>query len=222
MSTATLDVAHVTRRYGGGATEVIAVRDVSLSVAPGEVVLIMGPSGSGKTTLLSMLGGLLRPSQGRISLNGTPISELPEGRLPEVRLHKFGFIFQDFNLLSSLSALENVAIVAQLAGARPAQARQRAGALLTELGLGDRLDFLPEKLGGESAGGDRRAMVNDPPRSWPTSPRQSGFEDRARDQRPRGGRPKSRPQRRDRQPTSGSSRSPTGCCGWRTGSSRRS
>ena len=165
MSTATLDVAHVTRRYGGGATEVIAVRDVSLSVAPGEVVLIMGPSGSGKTTLLSMLGGLLRPSQGRISLNGTPISELPEGRLPEVRLHKFGFIFQDFNLLSSLSALENVAIVAQLAGARPAQARQRAGALLTELGLGDRLGFLPEKL----SGGEKqrvaiaRALVNDPP-----------------------------------------------------------
>jgi putative ABC transport system ATP-binding protein len=165
MIPSTLEVAHVTRRYGAGASEVVAVRDVSMTVAPGEIILIMGPSGSGKTTLLSMLGALLRPSEGRISLNGTAVSELPEARLPQVRLHEFGFIFQDFNLLSSLSALENVAIVARLAGAGPRQAREKAQRLLVEFGLGDRLSFLPEKL----SGGEKqrvaiaRALVNEPP-----------------------------------------------------------
>ena len=112
-----LVVEGVTKRYGAGATEVTAVREVSMSVAPGEVVLIMGPSGSGKTTLLSMLGALLKPTEGAIQLNGDVISALAENRLPDIRLKKFGFIFQDFNLLSALSALENVALVAQLAGA---------------------------------------------------------------------------------------------------------
>ena len=97
----TLQIAHVTKRYGAGETEVTAVRDVSLSVSPGEIVLIMGPSGSGKTTLLSMLGALLKPTEGTIQLNGNVISTLPENRLPDIRLKQFGFIFQDFNLLSA-------------------------------------------------------------------------------------------------------------------------
>jgi putative ABC transport system ATP-binding protein len=164
MTNATLQVTRVSKRYGAGATEVKAVRDVSLTVAPGEIVLIMGPSGSGKTTLLSMLGALLRPTEGRIQLNGTVISDIAEGRLPEVRLRQFGFIFQDFNLLSALTALENVALVGHLAGLKNGEARQRAAALLTELGLGERLHFLPEKL----SGGEKqrvaiaRALVNDP------------------------------------------------------------
>jgi putative ABC transport system ATP-binding protein len=162
--TATLQVNHITKRYGTGATEVTAVRDVSLAVAPGEIVLIMGPSGSGKTTLLSMLGALLRPTQGSIYLNGADISALSEGRLPEVRLRQFGFIFQDFNLLSALTVLENVALVGQLARLKKAQSRTRAAALLTELGLGQRLHFLPALL----SGGEKqrvaiaRALVNDP------------------------------------------------------------
>jgi putative ABC transport system ATP-binding protein len=118
MSNATLNVTHATKRYGSGTTQVSAVRDVSLSVASGEIVLIMGPSGSGKTTLLSMLGALLKPTDGAIQLNGTVISALAENRLPDIRLKQFGFIFQDFNLLSALTALENVAIVAELAGAK--------------------------------------------------------------------------------------------------------
>jgi len=164
MMDATLQVANVTKRYGAGSTEVIAVRDVSLMVAPGEIVLIMGPSGSGKTTLLSMLGALLKPSQGTIRLNGDVISALAENRLPDIRLRQFGFIFQDFNLLSALTALENVVLVAQLAGVKNGQARQRAAALLVDLGLGERLNFLPEKL----SGGEKqrvaiaRALVNDP------------------------------------------------------------
>ena len=160
----TLQIAHVTKRYGSGATEVTAVRDVSLTVSPGEVVLIMGPSGSGKTTLLSMLGALLKPTEGAIQLNGTTISALAENRLPDIRLKQFGFIFQDFNLLSALTALENVAIVAELAGSRSGAARRKAASILTELGLGERLNFLPEKL----SGGEKqrvaiaRALVNDP------------------------------------------------------------
>lgn len=159
-----LDVVHVTKRYGTGPTEVIAVRDVSLAVASGEVVLIMGPSGSGKTTLLLMLGALLRPTEGAISVHGETISALRESRLPDVRLKQFGFIFQDFNLLSALTALENVALVGQLVGMRKGEARKRAGALLSQLGLEKCLHFLPDKL----SGGEKqrvavaRALVNDP------------------------------------------------------------
>ena len=164
MTTTTLQISHVTKRYGSGATEVVAVQDVSLSVAPGEIVLIMGPSGSGKTTLLSMLGALLKPTEGEIQINGDVISALKENRLPDIRLRQFGFIFQDFNLLSALSALENVAIVAELAGVRGSDARRKATELLTALGLGQRLNFLPEKL----SGGEKqrvaiaRALVNNP------------------------------------------------------------
>ena len=142
----------------------MAVRDVSLRVASGEIVLIMGPSGSGKTTLLSMLGALLKPSEGEIRLRDEVLSALSENRLPTVRLRSFGFIFQDFNLLSALTVLENVALVAELAGAKRGVAREKARALLTELGLGERLTFLPEKL----SGGEKqrvaiaRALINDP------------------------------------------------------------
>ena len=164
MTTSTLQIDHVTKRYGAGDTEVTAVRDVSLSVKPGEIVLIMGPSGSGKTTLLSMLGALLKPTDGEIHLNGAVISALAENRLPDIRLKQFGFVFQDFNLLSALTALENVSIVAELAGNKAAAARQKAASILTELGLGERLNFLPEKL----SGGEKqrvaiaRALINDP------------------------------------------------------------
>ena len=160
----TLQVTHISKRYGSGTTAVTAVHDVSLSVSPGEIVLIMGPSGSGKTTLLSMLGALLKPTEGTIQLNGIVISALAESRLPEIRLKQFGFIFQDFNLLSALTTLENVAIVAELAGSRSSTARRKATDLLRELGLGERLNFLPEKL----SGGEKqrvaiaRALVNDP------------------------------------------------------------
>jgi putative ABC transport system ATP-binding protein len=159
-----LQVTHVSKRYGSGSTEVTAVHDVSLSVSESEIVLIMGPSGAGKTTLLSMLGALLKPSAGIIEVNGTVISALDESRLPDIRLKQFGFVFQDFNLLSALTALENVAIVAELAGTRSSEARHKATFLLTELGLGERLHFLPEKL----SGGEKqrvaiaRALINDP------------------------------------------------------------
>jgi putative ABC transport system ATP-binding protein len=159
-----LTVEDVTRRFGSAGTEVIAVRDVSLSVAPGEIVLIMGPSGSGKTTLLSMLGGLLKPSTGRIQIGQDDLTQLDERRLPGVRLRRIGFIFQDFNLLSSLSCLDNVALVVQLTGVSRRGARQRARQLLEQLGMGHRLGFRPEKL----SGGEKqriaiaRALINEP------------------------------------------------------------
>lgn len=164
MSEPIINVENVTRRFGSGSTQVVAVKNASLAVAPGEVVLIMGPSGSGKTTLLSMLGGLLKPSEGRIQIDGNIISSMDERRLPEVRLRHIGFIFQDFNLLSALTTLDNVAMVAQLAGLSRRQARQKARPILEQLGLGHRLNFLPEKL----SGGEKqrvaiaRALVNEP------------------------------------------------------------
>jgi putative ABC transport system ATP-binding protein len=160
----TLQVTQVTKRYGAGATEVQAVRDVSLEVTPGEVVVIMGPSGSGKTTLLQMMGALLKPTEGTIQLNGEMLSALTEKHLPGIRLQQIGFIFQSFNLLSALTVLDNIALVAELAGAKHSEARKRAAALLTELGLKERLHFLPEQL----SGGEKqrvaiaRALVNDP------------------------------------------------------------
>lgn len=159
-----LVVEHLTKRFGEGQAAVTAVNDVSLAVEPGEIVLIMGPSGSGKTTLLLMLGALLRPTRGAIRFDDQVLSELRENRLPDIRLRQVGFIFQDFNLLSALSAVENVALVARLAGARGAAAHDKAAAILVALGLGERLNFLPEKL----SGGEKqrvsiaRALVNDP------------------------------------------------------------
>ena len=164
MNELTLDVRNATKRFGTGTTSVLAIDNVDLAVARGEIVLIMGPSGSGKTTLLSLMGALLKPTSGTIWLDGTEISAQSERTLPPIRLHKFGFVFQDFNLLATLTVLENVAIAAELAGARRAEARTRATALLTQLGLADRLHFVPEKL----SGGEKqrvaiaRALINDP------------------------------------------------------------
>lgn len=141
-------VHRLSRVFGEGETRVEAVRDVDLELARGEIVLVMGPSGSGKTTLLSMLGGLLRPTQGEIWVDGVDIAQLSEQELPRFRAHRFGFIFQDFNLLSALSAEENVEVALNLAGSRGSDADARARRLLDELGLGARLDFAADQLSG--------------------------------------------------------------------------
>ena len=165
MDTYLIQAQNLTREYGTGHAQVTAAKDISLAVEPGEVVMIMGPSGSGKTTLLSMLGCLLKPTGGRLLVNGEDVTSLPERRLPHVRRKNFGFVFQSFNLLTSLTALENVQVALNVAGVRGKQARRRAEELLVRLGLGERLHFHPNKL----SGGEKqrvaiaRALANDPP-----------------------------------------------------------
>lgn len=158
-----LRLENVTKTYGDGPAAVRAVDGVSLEVAQGELVLVQGPSGSGKTTLLAMCGALLRPDSGRVWLGDTEVTGRSERDLPEIRLRRVGFIFQSANLLANLTALENVRVVMEAAGARSAEDRARG--LLEELQLGARLKMLPEKL----SGGERqrvaiaRALANEPP-----------------------------------------------------------
>jgi putative ABC transport system ATP-binding protein len=162
--TTVLQTQRLTKTYGAGDTAVAAVRDVDLDVAAGEVVLVMGPSGSGKTTLLLMLGAMLRPTSGSIRVDGLDVAAVSERRLPALRAHHFGFVFQDFNLLSSLSALENVELACNIAGLHGRVAVERARSLLDRLGLGQRLGFSPDQL----SGGEKqrvaiaRALANDP------------------------------------------------------------
>jgi putative ABC transport system ATP-binding protein len=148
MSEPLVRIHGLSKVFGEGETRVEAVNDVDLELARGEIVLVMGPSGSGKTTLLSMLGGLLRPSEGEIWVEGVDIAKLSERELPRFRAHRFGFIFQDFNLLAALSAEENVEVALNLAGSRGRDADGRARQLLEELGLGARLDFAADQLSG--------------------------------------------------------------------------
>jgi putative ABC transport system ATP-binding protein len=143
-----ISVHQLTKTYGHGDVAVNAVRDVDLEVGTGEVVLIMGPSGSGKTTLLLMLGAMLRPTSGSITIDGIDLATTPERRLPELRARHLGFIFQDFNLLASLNALENVALACNLAGTTGQPATDRATELLAHVGLADRLLFRPDQLSG--------------------------------------------------------------------------
>ncbi len=160
-----LEMQQVSKTYGGGHTAVKAVDRVDLLVKPGEIVLIMGPSGSGKTTLLSMAGLLLRPTEGKIWINGQDATLLTERQLPALRLRSVGFVFQAYNLLGALTARENVELVMHMAGRNGRSARTRAAELLTMLGLEHRLNHLPADL----SGGEKqrvalaRALANDPP-----------------------------------------------------------
>ena len=148
MSDALVKISGLSKVFGEDETRVEAVRDVDLELARGEIVLVMGPSGSGKTTLLSMLGGLLRPTSGEIRIDGVDIAALSERKLPPFRAKTFGFIFQDFNLLSALTARENVEVALNLAGVGGEKARERAQQLLVTLGLSERLDFDIDQLSG--------------------------------------------------------------------------
>lgn len=165
-----LTVRGLTKTYGAGATAVHAVNEVDLDVAPGEVLLVMGPSGSGKTTLLLMLGALLRPTAGSITVaarsgDTLDIAAAPEKLLPVLRASTFGFIFQDYALLDALTATENIAIAANLAGTTGAAARQRAIDLLDRVGLGNRAGARPTQMSGgeQQRVAVARALANDPP-----------------------------------------------------------
>jgi len=146
MESTLVRINELAKTFGEGEMRVEAVRGLDLELERGEIVLVMGPSGSGKTTFLSMLGGLLRTSDGEIWIDGTNIAALGERALPPFRARTFGFIFQDFNLIAALSARENVEVALNIAGESGQAARERARSLLDSMGLAGRLDFPVEKL----------------------------------------------------------------------------
>jgi len=160
-----INVHNLTKTYGDGHTAVHAVNDVTFTVDKGEIVLIMGPSGSGKTTLVTIMAGLLAPTSGTVIIDENDITTLTKQQLADLRLTKIGFVFQSFNLLSSLSALENVMIPLIISGENKVAANNKATQALTQLGLASRLTNLPRDL----SGGEKqrvsiaRALVNDPP-----------------------------------------------------------
>ena len=142
------ELTEVGKAFARGPAVIHAVEDVDLTIEPGEFVAIEGPSGSGKTTLLQLLGALDRPSSGRVFFAGRDLAGLPDAELAELRLRAFGFVFQQFNLIPTLTALENVEAKLAPAGVPSPALRERAETLLAEVGLADRAGHLPSHLSG--------------------------------------------------------------------------
>ena len=145
----------VSRVYGHDGVEVRALDGVSLEIAQGDFAVLVGPSGSGKTTLLNMIGGLDTPTSGRVWVAGTEIGDLAKAELADLRLRRIGFVFQEFNLIPVLSALENVEFVMLLQGVPEAERRSRSNALLKELGL----EGLEHRRPSELSGGQQQRVA---------------------------------------------------------------
>jgi len=150
--------------FGSGENRLRVLHGIDIDVRCGEMTLLVGPSGCGKTTLISIIAGLLTPTAGDISLFGTSQSALRGNKLVDFRAHNVGFVFQQYNLLPSLSAVENVAIPLLVVGQRRLPALERAAAVLREVGLGDRLHASPTKLSGgqQQRVAIARALVHEP------------------------------------------------------------
>jgi putative ABC transport system ATP-binding protein len=162
-----VQVDRISKHFGEGETRVDALRNVSLDIYPRQVVALLGPSGSGKTTLLNVIGCILDPSSGSLTLDGELVvrdGRWQRGDLRRLRLDKIGFIFQSHNLLPFLDATDNVAIVLQMAGVDSAKARNRAIELLNYLEVGHRRNAMPAKLSGGEAQrvAIARALANQP------------------------------------------------------------
>lgn len=153
------------KAYQSGEVKVEALRGISLEIGRGEFVGIMGPSGSGKSTLMGLIGGLDSPTSGIIEIDGIDVSKMPERQLTQIRNEKIGFVFQSFNLIPTLTALENVAMPIQFSRKRQFNPTQRAKELLTLFGLGDRLNHRPTQLSGgqQQRVAIARALANNPP-----------------------------------------------------------
>src|SRR5919198_1311639 len=158
------ELRDVSRIYRQGANEIHAVDSVSLRIEPPEFVVVPGPSGSGKTTLLQLLGALDRPTGGEVLVEGRNLSELGDGELTQLRLRTIGFVFQQFNLIPTLTARENVELALAPAGLRGTARQDAAAALLRIVGLAERGNHLP----GQLSGGEQqrvaiaRALANEP------------------------------------------------------------
>jgi putative ABC transport system ATP-binding protein len=166
MSTPAIEAFDLTKVYGSGNTEVVAMRQVSLSVARGEVVALLGPSGAGKSTLLTAIGLINPPTSGRIVIGGTPVLDADRALvdLRAFRRQHLGFIFQKANLIPFLNAVENVQVALEINDTAPRVARKRAMELLDYLGVADRARNLPEALSGgqQQRVAVARAMANEP------------------------------------------------------------
>jgi len=167
-----VEATNVVKIYDTGRVKVPALRGVSLTVYRGEMVAIMGPSGSGKTTLLNCLSGLDTIGEGMILIAGKELARLPDDVRSEFRARHMGFVFQLFNLIPVLSALENIELPALLAGIRPSEARRRAWAVLEQVGLADRAGHKPAELSGgqQQRVAIARALVNQPDIIWADEP----------------------------------------------------
>lgn len=159
-----ITIKDIGRKYIIGTETIHAIKSVSLSIKKGEFVALMGPSGSGKSTLMNILGCLDTPTKGEYTLNGINVSHMTDNELAEVRNSEIGFIFQTFNLLPRNTALDNVALPLVYAGVSKEKRQERAKAVLTSVGLGNRIDHRPNEL----SGGQRqrvavaRALINNP------------------------------------------------------------
>ena len=164
MNQSVIDIQGITKTYVNGKLSVPVLHGIDLQVNKGEFVSIMGPSGSGKSTFMNILGCLDRPTTGSYRLNGDEVATLSDDELAFVRNKQIGFVFQSFNLLTKLTAVENVALPMIYAGMDKKSRNERAAALLSSVGLGERMDHLPSEL----SGGQRqrvaiaRALANNP------------------------------------------------------------
>jgi putative ABC transport system ATP-binding protein len=169
---AIVEARAVDKTYDTGRLAVHALRDVSFSVPRGEMVAIMGPSGSGKTTLLNCLSGLDAIDEGEVLIEGVSLGSMSDRERTDYRAHRMGFVFQFYNLMPVLTAVENVELPLLVARVRPGEARKKAIRALEMVGLGERADHLPDEL----SGGQRqratiaRALVNEPAIVWADEP----------------------------------------------------
>ena len=161
---AIIEVQNLTKIYGGGETQVTALDSVNLSIEQGQFVAVMGPSGCGKSTLLHLIGGLDSPTSGSVFIEGSDISKMSDNTLTELRRRKMGFIFQFFNLIPVLDAIENTALPLVLDGVKPEKANLKALEWLTRNKLKERSKHRPDELSGgqQQRVAISRAMVADP------------------------------------------------------------
>lgn len=162
--TAVIAIENVSRVFGSGEAAVRACDRITIAIAPGEYCAIMGQSGSGKSTLMNIIGCLDRPTRGRYLLDGTDVSTVDKTRLTRIRNRKIGFIFQRYELLPNLTALENVILPMMYAGLGRSVRQRRAAAALTHMGLANRMDKRPSQLSGgqQQRVAIARAIVNQP------------------------------------------------------------